>query len=372
MHHRVGLALAAPTAVVARAADATDEQDDDEDEEDEHHALHSSLGSLRLPSRAVLPAHITPMLATAGELPRDQEAWAYELKWDGIRAITYWNGRSIRAESRNLRDITGAWPELDGLGPSLGDREVILDGEIVALDDRGIPSFQRLQERMHVHHPTQELVTSVPAAYFVFDVLHLDGTSTMAQPWTERRRILDDLDVRGPTWATPPAFIGEGEMTVAVAEQRNLEGVVAKRLDSTYTPGQRSRRWTKIKRQARDEFIVGGWTPGEGRRSGSIGSLALGLPAAGGGLRYVGNVGTGFTDRELRRLDAVLRPTVTEHNPFTENAHLVKKGTVFVEPRIVTDVEYTERTNEGILRHPSYKGERIDKSPADVNTDTAD
>ncbi|MEA3019077.1 MAG: bifunctional non-ous end joining protein LigD [Actinomycetota bacterium] len=312
------------------------------------------------------------MLATAGELPRDQEAWAYELKWDGIRAITYWDGKKIRAESRNLRDITGAWPELDALGPSLGHREVILDGEIVALDGRGVPSFQRLQERMHVRQPTQELVTSVPVAYFVFDVLHLDGASLMPKPWTQRREILESLDARGPTWATPPAFVGEGDMTVAVAEERDLEGVVAKRLDSVYLPGHRSKQWTKIKRQARDEFIVGGWTPGEGRRAGSIGSLALGLPAVGGGLRYVGNVGTGFTDHELRRLDAALRPTVTDENPFTRNVSYIKKGTVFVEPLLVADVEYTERTNEGILRHPSYKGERIDKSPADVKTDHAE
>jgi bifunctional non-homologous end joining protein LigD len=306
------------------------------------------------------------MLATAGALPGDQDRWAFEMKWDGIRALTYWDGTTIRAESRNLRDITASWPELNGLGPSLGGREVVLDGELVALDDRGVPSFQRLQERMHVRNPTQELVTKVPAAYFVFDVLVLDGTSVMDRPWTERRELLEELDVNGPCWATPPAFVGEGDVTVAAAEARDLEGVVAKRLDSTYVPGQRSRSWIKIKRQQRDEFIVGGWTAGEGRRAGSIGSLALGLPTAGGGLRYVGNVGTGFTDRELRRLEGVLRPLVTDENPFTQNVQYVKKGTVFVEPRLVADVEYTERTAEGILRHPSYKGERIDKSPADI------
>jgi bifunctional non-homologous end joining protein LigD len=278
----------------------------------------------------------------------------------------------VRAESRNLRDITASWPELDALGRALGTRALILDGELVALDDRGVPSFQRLQERMHVRHPTQDLVNKVPAAYFVFDVLHVDGASVMPLPWSERREILEDLAINGPCWATPPAFVGEGDITVDAAEQRSLEGVVAKRLDSAYVPGQRSKQWIKIKRQTREEFIVGGWTAGEGRRSGSIGSLALGLPAPGGGLRYVGNVGTGFSDKELRRLESVLGAIRTDENPFTHNVQYLKKGTVFVEPRLVTDVEYTERTTEGILRHPSYKGERIDKSPADVKTDHAE
>jgi bifunctional non-homologous end joining protein LigD len=160
-------------------------------------------------------------------------------------------------------------------------------------------------------------------------------------------------------------------MTSEVARERDLEGVVAKRLDSPYVPGQRTKAWIKVKHTRRDEFIVGGWTPGEGRRSGSIGSLALGLPVAGGGLTYVGNVGTGFTDRELRRLESVLGPLRTDENPYVDNVQYLKKGTVFVEPRLVTDVEYTERTKEGILRHPSYKGERIDKTPADVENDAS-
>jgi bifunctional non-homologous end joining protein LigD len=314
------------------------------------------------------PAHVKPMLATAGALPPDQDQWAFELKWDGIRAVSYWNGTRLLFESRNLRDITRSWPELDGFGAALPSGDVVLDGEIVALDDRGVPSFQRLQERMHVTAPGRDLVERVPAAYFVFDVLHVDGTTVMSRPWTERRSLLDAMAIAGPCWATPPAFVGEGDMTIDVAEQRQLEGVVAKRLDSTYTPGLRTKAWTKIKRLTRNEFVVGGITPGEGRRAGTIGSLALGVPVA-GGLCYVGNVGTGFTDKELHRLESVLRPTVTDENPFVENVSYLKKGTVFVEPRMVTDVEYTERTNEGILRHPSYKGERIDKAPADVNTD---
>ena len=135
------------------------------------------------------------MLATAGVLPRDQEAWAFELKWDGIRAVSYWNGSKLVLESRNLRDITRSWPELHAFGASLPVGTAILDGEIVALDDRGVPSFQRLQERMHVVAPPNDLVARVPAAYFVFDVLYLDGASHLTRPWTERRDLLDALEL---------------------------------------------------------------------------------------------------------------------------------------------------------------------------------
>ena len=182
--------------------------------------------------------------------------------------------------------------------------------------------------------------------------------------------MLDALAIKGPCWVTPPAFVGPeaGDDTTAASNAGGFEGVVAKRLDSTYTPGLRSRHWLKIKSQKRDEFVVCGWTAGEGRREGSIGSLALGLPVEGGGWCYVGNVGTGFTNDELRRLEALLKPLVVTATPYTQNVRLVKKGTVFVSPEVVVDVEYTERTDEGILRHPSYKGQRIDKSPGDVET----
>ena len=319
----------------------------------------------------MLPS-LKPMLATAGTLPIDQSAWGFELKWDGIRAVSYWNGKATRFESRNQRDISVSWPELEELGSSIGAKDAVLDGEIVALNDKGVPSFQRLQERMHISSRATAITLSqkVPAAYFVFDVLHLDGTTTMSLPWTERRKVLDALAIKGPCWVTPPAFVGAeaGDDTVAASNAGGFEGVVAKRLDSTYTPGLRSRHWIKIKSQVREEFVVCGWTAGAGRREGSIGALALALPVQGGGWRYVGNVGTGFTNDELRRLEGVLRPLVVTATPYTENVRLVKKGTVFVAPEVVVDVEYTERTDEGILRHPSYKGQRIDKSPEDVET----
>jgi bifunctional non-homologous end joining protein LigD len=316
------------------------------------------------------PAHVSPMLATlARELPAEQAPWTFEIKWDGIRAIAFCDGGAVRFESRNLRDITVSWPELAGLAPSLGDTRVILDGEIVALDDSGLPSFQRLQERMHIGSAdvARRKAATTPVSFLVFDVLHLDGDDLMPRPWHERRAVLDDLAVAGPHWATTPTFPGSGVDLFETVRQRGMEGVIAKRVDSPYVPGGRSRSWLKVKLQQTDEFVVGGWQPGEGRRERSIGSLLLGEPAPDGGLHYVGNVGTGFTDAELGRLAARLGPARRETSPFTGGGS-PRKGAVFVEPELVVEVAYAERTSDGILRHPSYKGQRVDKDPDDVKT----
>jgi bifunctional non-homologous end joining protein LigD len=281
------------------------------------------------------PAHVPPMLATlARELPVDPEPWTFEIKWDGIRAIAFCDGGAVRLESRNLRDITVSWPELAGLGDALGGRRVVLDGEIVALDDRGLPSFQRLQERMHVANPevARRKSAEVPVSYLVFDVLNVDGDDLMPLPWHERRAAL-----------------------------------IAKRVESTYVPGGRSKSWLKVKVSQSDEFLVAGWQPGEGRRAERIGSLLLGVPTADGGLHHVGNVGTGFTDAELGRLADRLGPLRRDTSPFTGGS-TPKRGSVFVEPEVVVEVHFAERTSDGILRHPVYKGLRVDKGPSDVNT----
>jgi bifunctional non-homologous end joining protein LigD len=318
-----------------------------------------------------LPTHVAPMLATLSKtgLPTEQEDWTFEFKWDGIRAIAFWDGTSLKLETRNLRDVTRSWPELEAMGAALGNRPVILDGEIAALDDAGRPSFQRLQERMHVadRGTAVRLAERVPASYLVFDVLHLDGTDLMPLPWSERRPHLDGLGLAGPSWSTTPSIPGHGDELLEIVRQRRMEGVMCKRIDSPYVPGARSKSWLKVKLQESDEFVVGGWLGGEGRRAGRIGSLLLGVPNEGGGLDYVGNVGTGFTDKELSRLQARLDPIRRETTPFTGGG-TPKKGSVFVEPELVVEVEYTERTDEGILRHPSYKGTRIDKGIRDVNT----
>ena len=309
---------------------------------------------------------LRPMLATAGPLPPD-EGCTFEAKWDGVRALARWDGTRFALHTRNGREATGTYPELAGIGPSLGATAAILDGEVVALDERGLPSFQRLQGRMHVasQRSAAGLVPTVPVTYLVFDVLHLGRRSLLAEPWSTRRDALEDLSLAGPSWATPPSFEGEGEGTLAAMRARGMEGVVAKRTDSAYLPGVRSKAWTKVVLTARDEFVVGGWLPGEGRRAGGLGALLLGLPTPEGRLRFVGGVGTGFSDAELRRLQAALEPAVTTVSPFAEK---LPGKAVFVTPTLVVDVEYRERTSAGILRHPSYKGTRVDKEPADVDT----
>jgi bifunctional non-homologous end joining protein LigD len=315
------------------------------------------------------PEHVRPMLAVgATELPRHEEAWAFELKWDGIRAVAHWDGRRLRFETRNLRDVTVAYPELEPMGKALGATPLILDGEVVALDDQGRPSFQLLQERMHVtdRHTAARRAGERPVLYAAFDLLHCGDETLMPRPFTERRACLEALSLSGRTWATSPSFPGEGAATYAAAEARGFEGVVAKRLDSPYLPGSRSPAWTKVKATKRDEFVVGGWLAGEGNREGRIGALLVGLPDGDGRLTYCGGVGTGFTEKELRRLEDRLAPLVTSTSPFTTPPP--RRDAVFVRPEVVVDVGYRERTTGGILRQPSYKGERMDKGPADVET----
>jgi bifunctional non-homologous end joining protein LigD len=312
------------------------------------------------------------MLATpSGELPHEPERWTFEPKWDGIRIIAFWDGARLRLETRNLRDVTTSWPELAGLGPATGPLSWVLDGEIVAFDEEQKPSFQLLQERMHVANPGSVggLLERVRASFLAFDVLHLDGTDLLDRPFTDRRRLLEALGLAGPSWATTPSFLGDGQVLLDQARDRGMEGVVAKRVDSVYLPGTRSSAWRKVKVVREDEFVVGGWLPGQGRRTG-IGSLLLGVPDGAGGLRHVGAVGTGFTDAEVARLTERLRPLHRDGSPFTAGP-AIRRDAVFVEPRLVVTVAFAERTRDGVLRHPSYKGLRIDKSPQDLETGAA-
>jgi len=316
-----------------------------------------------------LPALIRPMLAVLSEqLPRDQKAYGYEFKWDGVRATVYVEGGRPRVLSRNDRDVTGSYPELRDLAESLGSRTVVLDGEIVALDAQGRPSFETLQARMHVTNAAQvrRLVTQVPATYLVFDVLYLDGASLLDTPYVERRRLLESLQLSGPSWQTPPHFEGDGDAVLAASKAQGLEGVLAKRLDSRYYAGKRSDCWLKVKNLRTQEVVIGGWKPGEGRRAGAIGSLLLGVPGP-DGLSYVGHVGTGFTEKLLRDLEADLAPLSREDSPFaTTVPREHARDARWVQPVIVGEVAFGEWTREGRLRHPAWRGLRPDKNPADV------
>jgi bifunctional non-homologous end joining protein LigD len=318
-----------------------------------------------------LPAKIRPMLAVLGDLPpaAQDHRWGYEMKWDGVRAIVYVEGGGVRVLSRSDRDVTVTYPELRQLGEALGLRQCVLDGEIVAFDDQGRPSFGALQPRMQVGDAARarRLARDVPATFLAFDVLHLDGHDTTPLPYQERRDLLESLDVNGPRWQTPPWFRGSGQNALDTSRSQGLEGIVAKRLDSPYLPGRRSDCWIKVKNFYTQEVVIGGWKPGTGRRAGGIGSLLIGVPTP-NGLEYVGHVGTGFTQAMLDDLARLLRPLARRTSPFaTEVPRQWAKDARWVTPKLVGEVAYTERTKDGRLRIPSWRGLRPDKRPEDIN-----
>lgn len=320
-----------------------------------------------------MPSQVRPMLATPSQaLPRDEERFAFEFKWDGIRAIAFVRDGQLRMQSRNLIDITGRYPELQPLGRAMGGQEAVLDGEIVAFGPDGRPSFQSLQGRMNVERVGNRDVRLVetPVTYFVFDLLYLGGHSTMALPYSERRQLIESLELNGDQWKTPPSKTGLGEETFAASKELALEGVVAKRLDSTYQPGIRSGAWLKIKNHLNQEFVICGWTAGAGVRSATIGALLIGYydrrPSQGPQkLILAGRVGTGFSDRFLGDLTSKVQALQRETPAYTGGGIRVPNAR-FVEPQLVCEVEFTEWTRDGTLRHPSFKGMRDDKDPRDV------
>jgi bifunctional non-homologous end joining protein LigD len=321
------------------------------------------------PDREPMPRGLKPMAAVLSTLPRDDENWGYEIKWDGIRAIAYCEAGTLRLESRTLREITSTYPELRTLAAELGSTDAVLDGEIVAFDDSGKPSFERLQGRMNVASDAaiRRRMADTPVTYMIFDLLYVDGRTLMDLPYTERRERLEELGLEGPHWQTPSYHRGDGEGLLDLTKKQGLEGLVAKRLDSRYLPGRRTRAWLKVKNVMSQELVIGGWLPGQGRRAGTIGALLVGYHEEDDGeprLRYAGRVGTGFTDAELDRLASLLEPLRTKKSPFT--GRQPPREAVFVEPKLVAEIEFREWTATRTLRAPSYKGLRPDKEPEEV------
>jgi bifunctional non-homologous end joining protein LigD len=318
------------------------------------------------PDYEPMPDRLAPMLARTGSLPKDDDAYGYEIKWDGIRAVLFCDHGHLHLQGRNFTDFTPRYPEVRPLARELGARRLILDGEITAFDEEGRPSFELLQSRMHLASDSaiRRKMRDTPVTYVIFDLLYLDGHSTMPLPYTERRKLLESLELEGPAWRTPSHHVGEGAALLEASERMGVEGIVAKRLDSQYEPGKRTGAWIKVKNVFRQEFVIGGYTPGEGRRGGRVGALAVGYYDDEGNLKYAGKVGSGFTETMLATLTRELESLRNDESPFA--GRQPPKGTIFVEPRLVADVEFREWTKSGTLRAPSFKGLRPDKEPSEV------
>ena len=299
---------------------------------------------------------LAPMLSTEGSVAKLKKTqWAFEGKWDGYRVLVDADHGKLVVRSRRGRDVTAEYPQFKALAADLADHHVILDGEAVALDATGVPSFGEMQNRAR----------STRVEFWAFDILHLDGRSLLRAKYSDRRRLLEALGDGGGV-IVPPALHGDGAEALEHAREQRWEGVIAKKRDSTYQPGRRSASWVKDKIWNTQEVVIGGWRQGEGGRSSGIGALMLGIPAD-GGLQFVGRVGTGFTDKALKNLKATLKPLETDESPF--NARLSTqdaKGVTFVRPELVGEVRYSERTSDDRLRQPSWRGLRPDKTPDEV------
>ncbi|MCW2675433.1 MAG: polymerase LigD, ligase domain protein [Modestobacter sp.] len=323
------------------------------------------------PVAAGVPEDLPPMLAALGELPpADDLRWGYEFKWDGVRALAHVRGGRLRLRARSGNDVTATYPELGRLPDPLAGHDAVLDGEVVALDPRGRPDFGLLQGRMHRSGPeVARMAAAAPVSYLVFDLLAWDGESLLALPYTQRRERLDALGLTVGRWTTTPWFRGDvpgvGADVRAASLENGLEGVVAKRLDSSYRPGGRGPDWRKVKNTRTQAVVVGGWRSGAGRRAGGIGSLLLGVHDDTGAFVFAGHVGTGFTAAALADLAARVTPRTT--SPFVGILpREVTRGAHWVEPDLVGEVAYTQWTREGRLRHPSWRGLREDVRPTDV------
>jgi bifunctional non-homologous end joining protein LigD len=331
-----------------------------------------------MPKREAFPTKLNPMLAKMGDVPKGDE-WAFEIKWDGVRALVFADHGVLRIASRRGEDITPRYPELAGIATQLGDRAAVLDGEVVAFTKKGVPSFQLLQRRMGLTDPRaiDQRRRETAVTFIAFDLVHLDGENTRPLLYPERRELLGGLELDGGYWQTPANHPGPGEDLLEAARRRGLEGIVAKRLDSPYREGKRTGEWIKTRLWKRQEFVIGGYIPGEGSRSGRAGSLLVGYwdqrpeelkKGERQKLVFAGGVGSGMTEEDIDFLTKELKARRREDSPFDIGAPRGPKArnAVFVEPELVCEVAWTEWTDEGTLRQPAFKGMRVDKDPRDV------
>lgn len=303
------------------------------------------------------------MLASKADRVPSGAQWLHEVKWDGVRVLVDVRDGVARMTSRNDNVVTPAWPELSD--PPLGGRDVMVDGEVIALNERGVPDFRTLQHRMHLRNGREvaRLARQVPATLMVFDLLRLDGEDLTLRPLEERRALLEQLPLADSTWQVPPAY-DDGDMLFAATLQQGLEGVVSKRRTSRYRFDARSEDWLKLAHRHRGSYVVGGWRPQTGTTD-RLAALLVGEQTA-DGLRYRGRVGSGIAGATSARLSALLAPLVADASPFVDEVPREDAaGTTWVSPRVVVDVD-THGLGYERLRQPSFQGVRADLSPEDL------
>jgi bifunctional non-homologous end joining protein LigD len=317
------------------------------------------------------PEQVDPMLATLTDAAHfgDESGWAFEMKWDGVRAIGYLAGGRVKLLSRKGRDDTSAYFEVARELAKINVQTAILDGEVVVMDAAGRPNFGLLQHRINLTKPAdiERAAKAYPAQLMLFDILELNGQSLIKKSYQERRAILEEA-VRpepGSLIQIPPIFDGDLEAALETGRLLQLEGVVAKRRTSVYQAGRRTHTWLKIKLHRAQEVVIGGWRAGQGRRSGGVGSLLMGVPTE-SGLHYVGRVGSGFNDRQLDEMQAKLDGLGRTTSPFIDVPREDARDAHWVTPSLVGEVSYGELTEPGRLRHPVWRGLRPDKSPDEV------
>jgi len=329
-----------------------------------------------------MPSRLEPMLAKPGEVPEsDDDQWAYEIKWDGVRVLGLADRGSWSMLSRRQEDVSDRYPELAPIAEALAGHSAVLDGEVVALDDDGRPRFQLIQGRMGLTSPAaiRQRAAQQPVDYVIFDLLHLDGRRVRDLPYLQRRELLEGLGLDGPRWRTPRYRHDGGADLLEAARRQGLEGIVSKRCDSPYRPGKRTGEWIKTRVWRRQEFVIGGYIPGEGRRAKRVGSLLVGFyerrrselrKGETQALHFAGGVGSGLKESDIDYLTRELHERERPESPFAVGAPAGPKArfAVWCQPELVCEVSWTEWTDVGTLRQPAFKGMRdpSDKDPREV------
>ncbi len=317
-----------------------------------------------------MPHSIRPMLATLIDKPFDNEDWLYEIKWDGYRAVAFLDGKSVRLVSRNQNDLTAAYPELHVLPEHVKARTAILDGEIVALDEEGRSSFSLMQQRTGVGEGGRRIRRTrddIPIAYYVFDLLYLDGYDLMQVGLEQRKQLLSQIVSGNELLRYSDHYVGQGTALFRAAAERGLEGIVAKRRTSCYVQ-KRSSDWLKMKIVRRQECVIGGYTDPRGSRE-NFGSLVLGLYDDKGRLVPVGQAGSGFTEQTHEEVWKLLHKVETDRSPFFGKVESDRR-VHYVKPGLVAEIKFTEWTHEGQsgavkMRAPVFQGLRFDKKPSE-------